>query len=401
MKKILVVTPRFPVPDTGACSHDRLQGIVQLRRLGYDVRVLTKCISREHEEQTRAFGKESGIPVTTSLYTKKVLSKSARFLRYVERVFVPWWWDGAAFEFRDKEIQDLFIRELDVFKPDLVWFDYTFLWPLYKHAEKRNIPTVTRSINFEPSHFLDEDGRSPLNYLKYVAKLLSEYRMLWKSTVVLSINPNEGERYKKMGGKHVFNLPLRGLPLLPRTQHEIRKQTPLKIVFMGSTYNVPHNRDGLLFLLREVIPLVQKEHPGDFEFHVTGSKMPEELLRVFNGHDVVYNGFVENLDAFLETMDIAVVPSLYGAGMQQKIFEPLFRGLPTLTHTRGIAGYPFKDGEHYLSGDTAASFVRALATLKNADVRKRLSTNAQKLSHALFSQEHIDTLVQEALRACL
>jgi len=39
------------------------------------------------------------------------------------------------------------------------------LWPLYKIVKNSHTPIITRSINFEPLHFLEEDGYSFLNIL--------------------------------------------------------------------------------------------------------------------------------------------------------------------------------------------------------------------------------------------
>ncbi len=105
------------------------------------------------------------------------------------------YWDGAAFEYADPEIKAIFSRELDEFKPDAVWFDYTYLWPLYKIAKKNKIPIYTRSINFEPMHFLDEDGHSWWNYLKSIPKFVSEYLTTRMSDKIFAITPKEAEIY--------------------------------------------------------------------------------------------------------------------------------------------------------------------------------------------------------------
>ena len=69
-------------------------------------------------------------------------------------------------------------KQVKEWKPDVVWFDYTYLWPLYSIFRKKNIPIITRSHNFEPLHFLEEEGRTFINRIKFVIKYLNERRTI-------------------------------------------------------------------------------------------------------------------------------------------------------------------------------------------------------------------------------
>lgn len=109
------------------------------------------------------------------------------------------------------------------------------------------------------------------------------------------------------------------------------------------------------------------------------------------------HGYVEDLSAFLATMDVALIPSLSGAGMQQKVFEPIVRGIPTVTSLRAIAGYPLVDGTDFVGAKSAAAFAEALATLTPLR-RQALSTQGSAHARALFSQEALDAIVRDALQ---
>lgn len=387
--KILVVTPKMPFPKSGADEQDRGYGIEDLVRLGYQVRVITKAapekVSRAAEESKRL-----GVTVTALPYLH------GRGQSLLSRLLSPRTWDGAANEYFDPAMREALRRELDAFQPDLVWFDYTYLWPLYDEVKKRGIPIITRSINWEPAHFLGEDGITPINLLKYLPKLFSEIRTIRKSDLILSITPREEAAYRKRGA-NVRNLPLRGLPHVLRGSRTIADKRVLDVFFFGSTYNVHHNRHALEFLLREIVPLVRRKAPGRFMFHILGSKIPADLEQL-RKDDVRYEGYVPDLDAYLEGMDSAVIPSFIGAfGMQGKIFEPLARGIPMIASPRGIAGYPFSAGEHYLAADNAQEFADSLVACADIGLRRKLSANALALSQRLFSQQAIDAVVTGAI----
>ena len=275
-----------------------------------------------------------------------------------------------------------------------MWFDYTYLWPLYNIARKKNIPVITRSINFEAVHFLEEDGRNIINYLKFIPKFITEYITCKKSDTYFSITPKEKKLYKKVCRKKgIINLPLRSMPkILNDESVELKDSNVLQVLFMGSTYNVSHNRKALEFILKEIAPRVKEVTDKKYVFNIFGGKVPEELVK-YESENIVFRGYVDDFLLELNKIDIAIVPSLYGAGMQQKIFESLARGLPTIASPRGIADYPFENNVHLLTATTVNDFVKALISMQNFSLREKLAKNAKDLSHKMFSRKEIDDIV--------
>ena len=145
MKKILVITPKFPYPEAGADEQDRAEGLRQLKRIGYEVRVIAKCFDWQKKDEIFTRWEDEGIAVTLVPYSKQGK---------------PWWiLDRAAAEYAEPVIKRVLREALGSYRPDFVWFDYTYLWPLYREVKKRKLPIVVRSINVESRHFLEEDGQ--------------------------------------------------------------------------------------------------------------------------------------------------------------------------------------------------------------------------------------------------
>ncbi|PIT93574.1 hypothetical protein COU00_03600 [Candidatus Falkowbacteria bacterium CG10_big_fil_rev_8_21_14_0_10_43_11] len=392
-KKILIVTPRFPLPAKGACEQDRLAGMLQLKNLGCEVMGISKIFSWQDQSSIQAFAQKNGIVVQTAPYqteAQKTLKQKLFF--YGRRLINPLFWDGAAYEYSHRGIKEMLAEVIAEYRPDLVWFDYTYLWPLYGLTKKRGIPIITRSLNFEPSHFIQEDGWSIINFFKAIAKCASEYLMAKDSNVIFSITPQEEKIYNRFFSKRATNLPLRGLPKLIKAEREISDKKILDVFFMGSTYNVVHNRRALELVIKYIAPLAEKIAPNRFIFHVSGGKFPAKYRCYLNGK-IIYHGYVADLDEFLAKMDIALIPSIFGAGMQQKIFEPLVRGIPLITSRRGIAVYPFNHAEHLLFAGSAEDFVKCLLKMQAVELRRILSLNAIRLSQKLFSQEALDAII--------
>ena len=394
IKNILVITPSLPYPITGAEQSDRANGLKQLARIFGEVRVITKITAWQTKEMIDEASEKLDvifIPVTYK-YSNKELSLALGLKKIFLKIKNPLFLDGAAMEYGEPEIIRVFREEIKKNKPDLIWCDYTYLWPLYKIAVQAGVPVFTRSINFEPIHFLQEEGLSPLNLVRSVSKLVSEYIVVKKSFAILAITPKEQKIYEKMGGNYVSNLPLRGLPELLAKSHFPRVKNKLEVVFMGSTYNVAHNRKALGFILKKIAPYFAKHHPEDFSFNITGGKIPLSM-RKKAGSNVIFHGYVDNLNNFLTVMDVAVVPSFYGAGMQQKIFEPLVRGIPTITTKKGLADYPFIDGKDIFLAETPEDFARQLLRLKDYYLRKKISESCLNKAKEIFSQDNLDRTV--------
>lgn len=389
-KKILVIMPRFPYPEAGACEQDRAEGIRQLLRLGFDVRVVAKYFDWQDPTFIQNIWKKEGVVVDLVPYQKNK-KKWTRFL--------PWNLDGAAFEYRDKVLQEKICEVRDRWKPDMVWFDYTYLWPLYPLFTKKKIPIVVRSVNYEATHFLDEDGRTFFNRLKSIPKYISEWLAVKNVKRVYAITPIEKIKYEKLTQTPVINIPLRSLNRFLGT-HEPREKSVLHVFFSGSTYNVSHNRHALEFILKELAPEIQKEFPNKYVFHIFGAKFPSEMQQYVK-ENIRIEGFVEDLEIKMKEMDIAVSPSFFGSGMQQKIFEPLARGFPVVTHQRGLAGYGFKNNTHVLFAENLEEFKQSLLRLTDFQERKNLSYNAKQKSKELFSTEKVDTVLYESLISIL
>jgi hypothetical protein len=317
-------------------------------------------------------------------------------VRLLRRVIWPPYWDGAAYEYFGAEIQATVDGVITEMNPDLVVFDYSYLWPLYSLALKRNIPIATRSINMEPLHFLDEDGRSLVNYVRSIPKWISEIQVSRRSAVVFAITPKEQMLYSRLGA-NARTLPLRGLPkkLAERSERYFGPLSEVHLGFTASTYNVAHNIQALRFLSEEVMPLLRGGSQR-YILHFTGSKLPASFT-VDPAGDVINESFVPLMSDFWKRMDIAVVPSLFGAGMQQKVFEPLLFGVPTITSARAIAGYPFTDQE-VVFATTATEYASAIQMLAGDDSkRETISKRATALSEVIFSREAIDAAMSDNL----
>ena len=350
-QRILIVTPWVPYPLTGACIQDRFYGFKQLQSAGYDIHVIAKIKDFQKQGDVEKFYEAEKISLEMHPYVKNRWELVRRNIPNMFRSFA--YLDGAALEYTDAAYQAAVKAAVERFKPDVIWIEYTFCWPLLRLLKPYGIPMIVKSSLNEPRNCRDENGWSLTSIIKSFPKYPGETIAAAESDFIFGITPIEEEWYRSRGAKRAGTLPLRGLSrCLVRKQH-VQKDV-LDVVFLSSTYSMGHNRDAMLFLLQRILPLLRERAPGKFRFHLTGGKFPEKY-RPLLGDDARTTGFVPDIGEFLATMDIAVCPWISGQGMQQKVFEPLCRGLPLITTKTN--GYPFVPGTEVLLAQTPEEYV--------------------------------------------
>lgn len=395
-KRVLIVTPWIPYPITGADQQDRYLGFLQLKKISSAIHVIAKIHAFQKRAEIEKFYADAGIPLTLVPYTSSRLTLV--FRSFFSMFREPALCDGAALEYTDPLFQKTIRDAVRDFHPDVAWVEFSFLWPVVRLLKSLGIPTVMRSANNEAQQSIDEHRSSVLAPLFALPKFRGERIAAVESTVLCAITPWEEIWYQTCGGKHISVLPLRGLGETLR-HHTHTEKSVLDVVFLGSSYTNGHNRDALQFILQDIIPSIEKHAPGQFRFHITGKKFPEAFQRYVTSA-VTVHGFIPDLRTFLNTMDIALCPSVSGQGMQQKIFEPLCCGLPLITHH--TAGYPFEDTVHVLLATNVDDYVKHLLELRSMQRRQELADHAYRLSAQIFSEERMeqiaDTAIAESLR---
>ena len=157
---------------------------------------------------------------------------------------------------------------------------------------------------------------------------------------------------------------------------------PPEALLVGN-FSYPPNREGLDFLLDEVMPRVWAEAP---QLRLTVAGHGYEAPAGADPRLSVL-GFVDSLDDLYARAACALVPLLSGGGSPVKFIEALAHGLPVVATPRGAAGVDAEAGRHYLEGAGAEGFARALVDALDAGRGAAVGAAGRALAESDYSIE--------------
>jgi glycosyltransferase involved in cell wall biosynthesis len=132
--------------------------------------------------------------------------------------------------------------------------------------------------------------------------------------------------------------------------------SPERRALFVASFSYEPNRNGLRFLLDEVLPLVWGELP-DARLALVGAGLEEPPSA---DPRVEALGFVADLASAYRDARCALVPLLQGGGTPLKFIEALAYGLPVIATPLAAQGLEVSDGEECLIADGPEAFAAAL-----------------------------------------
>lgn len=168
------------------------------------------------------------------------------------------------------------------------------------------------------------------------------------------------------------------------------------IVFVGSYQHTP-NVDAVHYFVAEIMPHIRKQIPG-VKFHIVGSKPPEGVLDLASD-DIVVEGFIEELNPFLDSMRVAVAPLRYGAGVKGKVGTALAAGLPVVATPIAAEGMKITAGQEALIAEKPRDFAtRVVELYTNESLWNRLSQNGIGFAESKFGPSASYSVLSQIIR---
>lgn len=140
------------------------------------------------------------------------------------------------------------------------------------------------------------------------------------------------------------------------------------LVFSGKmSYHA--NVSMVKFLSAEIMPRVWANKP-EVRLVIVGKDPMPEVRALGADPRITVTGTVDDIRPYLWRATLAVVPLVYGAGIQNKILEAMACGTPVVTTSKTLSSLGVTPGRELLVADGADGFSRSILELLNDSKRR-------------------------------
>ena len=170
-----------------------------------------------------------------------------------------------------------------------------------------------------------------------------------------------------------------------------------ELVFVGSLDWGP-NLDGLHWFAAEVLPRIQRNHPG-CRLAIVGKNPGAEVEAIGKlAPGISIHGNVADVRPYLWGAKAAIVPLHAGGGTRLKIYEAMGAGVAQVSTAIGAEGLEVRDGVDIMLAGTADAFAQAChRLLSEDDFRRRMADEAARVVSAEFSMEKAAAVFEKIL----
>ena len=295
-------------------------------------------------------------------------------------------------------------RAIESFAPDIVLCDLP--WGAEHIAISSGLPVVYLSHGVERDFTDTTLLHLHLKFfpLTVVARAIIgwiERRACKRVALTIAMSSADLQRYRELYGAIEAIAIAQPIALTPPKLDRATSRARLRIAaddlvcaFHGSWHHVP-NRIAVEALRRSIAPEFQGRR---VHFLLAGTGMD-----AFSESNLTSLGFVHDLDTFLATADLAVLPILHGAGVRMKTFDYVRAGIPIVATSKAIEGVGFVDGVHAaISANDLRSFTSRLAEAIEQRVQwPTLSANALSHTARAHDPRQLSAVLGHALERCL
>jgi len=186
-----------------------------------------------------------------------------------------------------------------------------------------------------------------------------------------------------------FQIPLKDKP----PSYHQRKD----LLFVGS-FQHPPNVDSLKYLITKIFPKIKQKL--DVKLYVIGSNPPQNIIDLCSQtKDVIFLGYVKDIDSYLKKCRVLVAPLRYGAGVKGKITRSMAYGLAVITTAVGAEGIPDDSDALIIAKDDFAE--KTVSVYNDEKLWSQLSNNSLQCVDKYFAPEMARNSLNQVLAKCM
>ena len=122
--------------------------------------------------------------------------------------------------------------------------------------------------------------------------------------------------------------------------HQIEADT--KLLLFNGTLDYKPNQDALDIILQEINPMLLADKDFKYKIIICGRGLPPKYddLKNYASKNIIYAGFVDDINIYFKGADIFINPVTDGGGIKTKVVEALGYDLSVVSTYNGATGIP-------------------------------------------------------------
>ena len=350
--------------------------IVNLSALGHDVEVFTLGSGTQDVEDARLLREKCrevhyyDQPVWRSLLNSALAVPSMRPLQSVYS-----WQGGMAHDL----LQQVFHNKFDVVHVEHIRGSR---YGAFLRSQVRGVPVVWDSVDCISNLFQQASDQSGNFFGKIITRFELPRTRLAEGSLVCNFD-------------HVLVTSLVDRDKLLELVPERRSAAPISVLSNGVDFDyfhpdpeTRHEPDTLVFsgkmsyhanikmaqyLFTDIMPRVWMTRPN-VKLLIVGKDPPSDVQKLANHPMITVTGEVDDIRPYLWRAAIAVVPLIYGAGIQNKVLEAMAVGLPVIATPKAVSALEIVPGREIVVAEDPSVFAAdILRLLAKQDLRSAIS----------------------------
>lgn len=355
MKKLLILTPRFPYPVIGG---DRLRIYELCRELAkiYSLTLVSLCDNPQ--EMSYQIPDDGVFSDVHRVYLPKWKSYFNCLIALpTQKPFQVAYYNSNKFDQLVKQLASTH----DLILPHLIRMaDYA------KNLPNKKILEMTDAISMNYLRFIENKNSAGMKGLVYQL----EYKRLnrYEKEVAKKFNYNvlvskfdKEFLFKEDSLEYQRTLVCSNGVDLSKLPFDFKPGSK-ELVFIGNMFSA-QNFDAAYWFASEVVPLLQKY--GDYKFKVIGRIKDDAKSKLLKFDNVIVTGAVDDVVAHAHGALAGICSVRLAAGVQNKILEYMALGLPTITSTTGLEGLDAIPNKDLLVADYPEQYLDQIIKLSN------------------------------------
>jgi len=402
-KKILYISQCFPYPLDGGGKIKTFNTIKTLSKY-FEIYPIFVSERKATEEGLKLFRQMTS---KTKVFVTKMMSEN------IKKNYFKLFWNYIqlrphfVYQYRYKPAFGYIKKVIKEWKPDIIHIDHinssqflpSNLWFKLKLGYKPILILENHNIN----HFIFKTRYQVTKkiirkiYLLIEGSLNFLYGFVnYKRFDHVFCISNAEKNYLEKYCKSLSTQPL-VYPLEKASMHKNSKKI-FDILFVGYL-QWPPNEIAIKWFINKIFPLISLKLPKT-KFHIVGKNNPN--LNVFNNcNNVIFHGYQKNIDTFLQSSKVFVLPFKTGAGVRIKCLTALQNGIPIVSTKMGIDGINLHDKKEFFLAENEKDFANnIIKLLLDKKLRDKMSKQQIEYFQKYHGINHNKNFIKNYLQIC-